>query len=245
MTVCNLSPTRLPRVCTEQSLTLCWYSVSWWRREGITICFAQNRWRKIPLWLSAIYRWCDYPERMTKHRCRSVNAHFQVGAGWCCNLFCQKFLYDCLQPISGVITQDAWPKIVAAPLAPIFKLGQHGIAIYFAYKGGQKFLYDCLQSISGVITQDAWPKLLPLRWCPFSSWGRKVLQSVLPIMAAKNSFITVCNLSAVWLPRTHDQKLLPLHWRPFSYWGRKGLQSVLPIKAANNSFMTVCNLSAV
>jgi len=37
---------------------------------------------------------------------------------------------------------------------------------------------------------------------------------------AKDSFITDCNLSAVWLRRTHDQKLLTLCGRSFSRWGR-------------------------
>jgi len=38
----------------------------------------------------------------------------------------------------------------------------------------------------------------------------RVLQSVLLIKAANNSFMTDYNLSEVWFPRTHDQKSLTL-----------------------------------
>ena len=43
--------------------------------------FCLSRRPKIPLWLSATYLWGDYPGRMTKNCWRSVDAHFQVGAG--------------------------------------------------------------------------------------------------------------------------------------------------------------------
>ena len=38
----------------------------------------------------------------------------------------QKFLYDWLQPIGGVISQDEWPKIVDALLTLTFMMGQGG-----------------------------------------------------------------------------------------------------------------------
>jgi len=57
----------------------------------------------------------------------------------------------------------------------------------------------------------------------FHDGAGRVLQSVLPIKDARNSFMTVCNLSAVWLPRTHDQKLFTLRWHTFSNWGRNGV----------------------
>jgi len=57
----------------------------------------------------------------------------------------------------------------------------------------------------------------------FHDLAGRVLQSVLPIKAAKNSFITDYNLSEVWLPRMHDQKLLTLRWHSFSWWGREGI----------------------
>ena len=55
----------------------------------------------------------------------------------------------------------------------------------------------------------------------FEDGARRVLQSDLPMKEAKNSFMTGCNISVVWLPRTHDQKLLTLRWLSFSWWGRE------------------------
>jgi len=43
----------------------------------------------------------------------------------------QKLLYDLLQPIGGVISQDTWPKIVDAPLTLIFIMGQGGYCNLF------------------------------------------------------------------------------------------------------------------
>jgi len=43
----------------------------------------------------------------------------------------QKFLYDYVQPIGGVISQNAWPKIVDAPLMLIFMMGQGGYCNLF------------------------------------------------------------------------------------------------------------------
>ena len=57
----------------------------------------------------------------------------------------------------------------------------------------------------------------------FHDGAWKVLQSVLPIKAATNSFMTEYTLSEVWFPRTHDQTLLTLRWRSFSRWGREGI----------------------
>jgi len=57
----------------------------------------------------------------------------------------------------------------------------------------------------------------------FHDGAGRVLLSVLPIKAAKNSFVTQYNLSEVWFPRTHDQKLLTLRWHSFSWWGREGI----------------------
>ena len=42
-----------------------------------------------------------------------------------------RFLYDWLQPFGGVISQDAWPKIVDAPLTLIFMMGQGGYCDLF------------------------------------------------------------------------------------------------------------------
>jgi hypothetical protein len=51
----------------------------------------------------------------------------------------------------------------------------------------------------------------------------RVLLSVIPIKAAKNSVVTDYNLSEVWLPRTYDHKSLTLRWCSFAWWGREGI----------------------
>ena len=43
----------------------------------------------------------------------------------------QKFLYDSIHPIGGDISQDAWLKIVDAPLTLIFTMGQGGYCYLF------------------------------------------------------------------------------------------------------------------
>jgi len=43
----------------------------------------------------------------------------------------QKWLYNLLQPIGGVISQDAWSQIVDAPLTLIFMMGQGGYCYLF------------------------------------------------------------------------------------------------------------------
>jgi len=43
----------------------------------------------------------------------------------------QTYLYDWVQPIGGVISQDSWPKIVHAPLTLIFMMGQGGYCNLF------------------------------------------------------------------------------------------------------------------
>jgi len=45
----------------------------------------------------------------------------------------QKFLYGWIHPIGGVISQDAWLKIVDTPLTLSFMMGMEGMAICFAY----------------------------------------------------------------------------------------------------------------
>jgi len=100
---------------------------------------------KIALWLNTPYRRCHFPRPMTTNCWRSVDAHFQDGAG-------------------------------------------------------------------------------------------RVLLSVLPIMAAKNSFRSEYNLSEMWFPRTHDQKWLTLRWRSFSGWGREDIAVCFASKGGLNFF---------
>jgi hypothetical protein len=118
--------------------------------------------------------------------------------------------------------------------------GMEGIAISFADKGSHKCLYDWIHPIGGDISQHAWPKIvdapLTLRWrsvdAHFHDRAGRVLLSVLPIKAARNSFMTDYNLSEVWFPRTDNQKSLTLHWRSFSWWCREGIANCFAYKGS-------------
>jgi len=61
-----------------------------------------------------------------------------------------------------------------------------------------------------------------------------VSQSVLPIKAAINSIMNVCNKLAVWLPRVHDHNLFDTQFQ--HEVGTMSLE-FLPIKSANSSIM--------
>ena len=107
---------------------------------------------------------------MTKNRWCSVDAHFHNGAG--------RVLLSVL-PIktakNSFMTEynlsEVWfhrthdQKLLTLRWRSYSRWGREGIAVCFAYKGGQKFLCDWIQPIGGVISQDAWPKIVdaPLR----------------------------------------------------------------------------------
>jgi len=136
----------------------------------------------------------------------------------------QKYLYDWLQPIGGVISKDACPKIVDAPLTLIFMMGQGGYCNLFYLQRRPKIPLWLTTTYGrcdfpGRMTKNRWRSVD----AHFHDGARRVLQSVLPITAANNSFITDYNLSEAWFPRTHDQKSLTLRWRSFSWWGREGI----------------------
>jgi len=136
----------------------------------------------------------------------------------------QKFLYDWLQPIGGVISQDSLPKIVDAPLTLIFRMGHGGFCNPFCLERQPKIRLWLTAAyrrcdFPGLMTKNRWRSVD----AHFHDGAGRVLQSVLPIKAAKNTFMTDYNLSEVWFPRTHDHKSLTLRWRTFSWWGREGI----------------------
>jgi hypothetical protein len=136
----------------------------------------------------------------------------------------QKFLGESLQPIGGVISQDAWPKIFDAPLTLIFMMRQGGYCNLYCLQRQPKIPLWLTTTCQRC---DFAERLTKNRWrsedTHFHDRAGRVLQSVLPIKAAKNSFMTDYNLSEVWFPRTHDQKSLTLYWRSFSRWCREGI----------------------
>jgi len=101
---------------------------------------------------------------MTKNLWRSVDAHFYDRAG-------RVLLFDL--PMKAAKTSfmteynlsEVWfPrthdwKSLTLCWRSFSWWGKEGVAVCFAYKGGQEFLCDWLQPIGGVISHDAWPKI--------------------------------------------------------------------------------------
>jgi len=109
--------------------------------------------------------------------------------------------------------------------------GRERFTFSFACQGSQYSIYDYLQPVP----PPDYPRYTTNnRWHCVDAYIHDgtgtVLQSVLPKKKGKNSFMKVCNLSAVWLPRTHHPKSLRLHWRWFSSWGRDGVAICFPKK---------------
>jgi len=184
-------------VAKNSSVTDCSLSVGWLPRthdqNSLTLC-----WRSIPRWGREGIAIC-----------------FADNGG-------QKFLYNWLQPIGSVITQEAWPNIVNALLIPIFMMGQGGYHNLFCLQRRPKiplWLTTTYRQCDypGHRTKNHWRSVD----AHFQDGAGRVFQSVLPINASRNSFMTEWNELAVPLPRTHDWKLLMLHWRSFSRWGRE------------------------
>jgi len=123
-----------------------------------------------------------------------------------------------------VINDDGRPTIVDTPLKLIFKMGQGLFHFLFCLS---RQLILCLRLYTTCHPSD-YPRYRTNNlWCTvdaqYHDGAGRVLQSVFPIQAGKNALMTECNLSAVWLRRTHDQKSLTLCRRPFSHWGWEGI----------------------
>jgi len=135
---------------------------------------------------------------------------FTMGHGGYCNLFlpiqaAEKFLYDWIHPIGGVIAKRL-TKNVDAPLMLIFMIGQGGYCICFAYKAAKNsFMTDYnLLEVWFPRTHDQ--KSLTLRWRSFAWWAGRVLLSC---------FCLWWRLEVLWdwlkpiggcYCQTHDQK---------------------------------------
>jgi len=133
-----------------------------------------------------------------------------------------------------VISQDAWPKIIDAPVTLIFSLGQGGYCNPFCILRQLKIHLWLTTTyrwcdFPGRMTKNCWCSID----AHFHDGAWRVLQSVLPSKAAKNCGMTEYNQFAVWFPRTHDQKLLTLCWCWFSRWVRDCVVVILRKKAAN------------
>jgi hypothetical protein len=138
----------------------------------------------------------------------------------------QKFFYDWLQPIGGVLSQGTWQKIVDALLTLMFMMGQGGYCCLFCLQRRPKIPLWLTTTyrrcdFPGCMTKNHWRSVDP----HFHGRAGRVLLSSLPIKAAKNSFLTDYNLSEVWFPRTHNKKSLTLRWYSFCHGCIHNLQS--------------------
>jgi len=105
-----------------------------------------------------------------------------------------------------------------------WRRGRKHFTFTFAYKGSQWSVYDNVQPVAPpdypwYMTNNCWRSID----AHFHDGAGRVLYSVLPIKAARNSFMTDYDLSEMWFPRTHDEKSLTLRWRSFSWWGKEGI----------------------
>jgi len=129
-----------------------------------------------------------------------------------------------VQPVAPQITHDTWSTIIDAPLTLIFMMRQGGYCTLFCLERKPKIALWLATTygrcdVPGRMTKNCWLSVDS----HFHDGAGRVLQSVLPIKAGKNYFITYYNLSEVWFPKMHDQKSLLLRWRSFSWWGMEGI----------------------
>jgi len=139
----------------------------------------------------------------------------------------QKFIYDWVQPIGGVISHDTLPQIIDAPLTLIFTMGHGGYCYLYCHWRPPKIPLWLTTTyrrgdLPGHMTTNCWRSVD----AHLHDGAGRVLHSILPIKAAKNSLMTNNNLSEVWFPRTHDQKSLTLCWRWFCHGCIHNMQSL-------------------
>jgi len=134
----------------------------------------------------------------------------------------QLLVYDYVQPLAHKITYDTWPRIIDAPLALIFMIGQ-GACYYLICLYKQPILRLWLRA---TYPPADYPRYMTKnRWCSvdahFHAGAGSALLSLFPIKAANTSLMTICNLSHHRLPMIHDYESLMLRWRSLSWWGRE------------------------
>jgi len=130
-----------------------------------------------------------------------------------------------------VINHDGRPTIVDTPLTLNFMMGQGAFHLLFCLSRQPKLHWWLFETCH---TPDCARYTTNNHWRSVDGHSHDgtgtVFQFVLPIKPAKNSFMTVCNLSAVWVPRKHDPQSWKLHLRSFSSWVRDGFAICFPNK---------------
>jgi len=132
----------------------------WWEYP-LLICL--YRLPNPSLWMLMIKRHLNYWRCKTKNRWRSVDAHFQDGAG--------SLLHSLFHIKVGItLFMTVWnqsphrlptmqnQKLLMLHWGSFSRWGREHVRFSFSYKGGQYFIYDCLEPITTQITKDARPK---------------------------------------------------------------------------------------
>jgi len=149
---------------------------------------------------------------------------------------CQLHGYGCFWSTVTHITKDTRPKVIDAPLSLIFSMGQGRYLICQEMRPMiLLWLYAmCYQShYPGCMTKTHWRSID----AEFQDGAGRVSLSLLPIKAANNSFMTVCNLSTIRLHRMYDQTSLTLCWHSFSRCSTESVDMILSIKATYTSIV--------
>jgi len=120
MTMCNVSPRRLPKIHDQELLMLHWHLFSWWGGERVTSSLP------IKAANTSFMTICNLspPILPRIHDQESLTLHWRSISWWGRKCFTfsvaykgsQYFVYDNLQPIAPQISQDTWPRIIGAPL---------------------------------------------------------------------------------------------------------------------------------
>jgi len=139
----------------------------------------------------------------------------------------QYSVYDYLQPVAPMVTQDTWPTIVDAPLTLIVKIGM----------GRYRHLF-CLyrqrtipSRLSATYRRCDYPGYMTKNlWCSvdthFQDEAGSASESFLTITAPNASIMYNYDQINFVLPDLHDLILLTLHWRSFCPWCIRNMQSV-------------------
>jgi hypothetical protein len=132
-----------------------------------------------------------------------------------------------VQHVAPQIIHNTWPTIVDDTLTLIFMMGYGGYCNLFCLSRQPK---NQLWLTTTYLRCDFPGRMTTHHWCSidahFHNGAGRVLQSVLSIKAAINSFMADYNLSEVWFPRPHDQKSLTLHLHSFCHGCIHSMQSL-------------------
>jgi len=135
------------------------------RQGAFHFLFGLSRQPILRLWLYTTCHSSDYPRYMTNNLWHSIDAHCHDGARRVLQSVSpikvaeNSFMTNChLFVVWLPMTYDQKPFALCRRSSS--RGSREGIAICFAYNGGEQFLYDWLQPIGSVITLDTWPKIV-------------------------------------------------------------------------------------